>query len=216
MKNLTKNLIILGSIILSINSCAPAYVPNVLNVPLFSKKGEIQLAVNTGTAGFDPQVAYAITDHVGVMLNGSFSDRTFQESNDYHRHNFLEFGTGYYTKLEENIRVEVFVGAGNGNVVTVNNTTINANLTRFFIQPSIGYSSNYFDFSFTTRLAAVNVKTGSIGNTNLFIEPVLTTKFGSKYVKGMLQFGLSLPTKSPEFNFLPFMLSVGLQIKLNQ
>jgi len=69
---------ILVFIILIINGCAPAYVPNVINTPLLSNKGEIQTSIHTGIAGFDPQFAYAITDHIGFMSICIYVQKTIQ------------------------------------------------------------------------------------------------------------------------------------------
>jgi hypothetical protein len=75
MKDLTFNpiaLLLYAGAVVYLTSCAPAYVPNALNTPLFNNKGEIHIAANTGISGFDPQLAYAVTDNIGVMVNGSF------------------------------------------------------------------------------------------------------------------------------------------------
>lgn len=54
-------------IVIGLSSCAPAYVPNVINTRLLSNKGDTRLNVNSGFSGFDPQFAYALTDNTGIL-----------------------------------------------------------------------------------------------------------------------------------------------------
>jgi len=213
-----KNVIFFIAIIIAINSCAPAYVPNVINTPLLSNKGEIQAAIHTGVSGTDPQLAYALTDNIGVMLNGSFANRTSDSTDDFHKHQFAELGLGYYTKIGESGRFETFGGGGLGNLQakfdnTVWNTYADVNSYRFFIQPTIGASTNIFDGSFSSRFVMVNLKQNSISSTGFFVEPVLTGKIGYKYVKAVIQLGFSLPlnSKNIDFYYQPFLFSIGLQ-----
>ncbi len=85
---------LLACIIILFHACAPAYVPDVINTPLLSNKDELQVSLNTGISGFDPQIAYAVTDHIGVMLNGSFTNRISDSTDNYHKHTFVEVGSG--------------------------------------------------------------------------------------------------------------------------
>ncbi|HRC89903.1 MAG TPA: hypothetical protein PK910_07795, partial [Bacteroidales bacterium] len=97
MKSRQLSFLLCAFVALIINSCAPAYVPNVLNAPMLTNKNEVQAAVYIGTSGFDPQIAWAPTNHIGVMANASFMNSTSDSTENYHKHNFFEFGAGYYT-----------------------------------------------------------------------------------------------------------------------
>lgn len=216
-------LLSIGLIAFLLGSCAPAYVPNVISTPLLSNKGEMQFSVNTGIAGFDPQFAYAVTDHIGVMVNGSFANWTSDSTDNYHKHKFLEIGTGYYTKLGESARFETFGGVGFGNLhanysndLWISRATVNS--TRFFIQPTIGATTKVFDGSFATRVAYVSLTQDEIKGSGIFLEPVLTGKIGYKNVKGVMQLGLSLPFNHNDliFNYQPFIFSVGLQVNIGK
>lgn len=199
-------------------SCAPAYTPNIVNTPLFSSKGEIQAAIGTGTSGFDPQLAYAITDHIGVMANASFANRS--DSANFHKHSFKELGVGYTIPIGDAGRFEVYGGGGWGSVDAMYHSGIfdgrsNATYNRFFIQPSVGAVTDIFEGAFTPRLVFVNMhndidslKTNAI---DPFIEPTMTVKIGWKYVKMMFQVGLSLPfAEVKNYGNQPFMFSIGL------
>lgn len=204
--------------ILLINACAPAYIPNVINTPLLTNKGELQVAVYSGTSNFDQQFAYAASDHLGFMLNSSFANNFDTPANYKHMHKFVEIGSGYFTRLENNGRFEVFGGFGGGNLKAkytsdLWNQNLNANSCRIFIQPAIGASTKTFDGSFATRLVMVNIYQGANYATAYLIEPALTAKIGYKYVKAVAQFGLSLPAgrTSADFAYQPILFSLGIQ-----
>lgn len=204
-------------------SCAPSYIPNVVNTPLFSNKGEFQASVNTGVSGFDPQLAFAVTDHIGLILNGSFANRTSDTTDNFHKHQFVELGAGYYQKVGKSGRFEVFGGGGFGKVRALYENELwydqtDVNSLRFFVEPVIGATTTIFDGSFTPRLVLVNLYQESAGNVGVFIEPTITAKFGYKYFKTVFQLGFSLPFNGNniEFEYQPFIFSVGIQATLGK
>ena len=69
--------------IILISSCTPPkYIPNVLNTPMLSNTGEIQASIHMAVSGFDPQLAIAITDNLGLMANGSFLNNETNSMDD--------------------------------------------------------------------------------------------------------------------------------------
>lgn len=216
LNTLRKYVRILFAIVM-LHSCAPVYIPNVINTPLLSEKGNVNININTGVSGIDPQVAVAVTDNIGVMLNGSFANRTSDSSANFHQHNFLELAGGYYTKLGDQGRFEAFGGYGMGNIKTeyYNNlwhSFANVNSQRIFVQPAIGATTDMFDGSFATRFVFVYLTQDNIQRNSFFFEPVLTGKIGYKYLKATCQLGLSLPINAPlQFEYQPFIISIGLQ-----
>lgn len=201
-----------------ITSCAPAYTPNIVNTPLLSSKGEFQAIVGTGTSGIDPQLAFAITDHIGIMVNGSFANRA--DSLNFHKHSFAEIGGGYTISIGDAGRFEIYGGGGMGSIDAMYKEGIfygrsKATYNRFFIQPSIGAVTDVFEGAFTPRLVFVNMNhsTDSLSyySTDPFIEPTISAKIGWKYIKVMFQVGFSFPlTKIVNYGHQPFMFSIGL------
>ncbi len=205
-----------------LNSCSPEYIPNVINAPLLSQKGEIQAAIHTGTAGTDPQFAYALTDNIGIMLNSSFASRT-DSGASYHTHNFIELGAGYFNKFGGIGTYEIFGGYGAGNLEadyanSLWSSYANVTSNRIFIQPSAGISSDIVDFGLSTRFVIVSMTQNSAKSTGLFLEPAITAKLGYKYVKLMYQFGLSFPLneKTMDFSNQPLLMSIGIQVFINK
>jgi len=143
------------------------YVPNSQNVPMMEEKGDIK--ANVGAK--DLQVAYAVTDHVGVMVNGYYNKNDWAvtsgtlENKYYSTRSLIEGGAGYYTAFGDIGRFEVYGGAGYGSVrhdydlVDDGNTTesnsYKANITRFFMQPAVGIQKESVGLAFSTRFAGV-------------------------------------------------------------
>lgn len=215
----TRNLffLFLFSLVIIINSCAPAYVPNVVNAPLLTNKGEVQVSLHAGTSGFDPQAAYAITNHLGIMANASFMNSTSDTTNNYHKHGFIEMGAGYFTNFGGRFKFETFAGYGAGKIEAYYenehwDSYSQADVSRYFIQPSLGITSKVIDFGISARLAFVNLKQGDLSEGALMVEPAATLKFGWDHIKAVAKVGLSVPAdKSITFNYQPFMISLGLQ-----
>jgi hypothetical protein len=205
------------SFILILGSCAPAYVPNVLNAPMLTNKNEVQVALHAGTSGFDPQVAYAITNHIGVMANASFMDQTSDTTDSYHKHGFIEFGAGYYTNFAKRFKFETFAGAGFGKIEAEYDngswtSFSQADIKRYFVQPTLGITSKVIDFGISARIALVNLKQQTNTISGLMFEPAATLKLGWDHLKAVAQVGISAPfNKDINFNYQPFLISLGLQ-----
>ncbi|MBN1181420.1 MAG: hypothetical protein JXB49_03975 [Bacteroidales bacterium] len=221
-----KNLYFLpGFIIILIiaSSCAPAYVPNVVNTPMLSNKGDTKIAIHGGTAGFNPQFAIGITDNIGLMVNGSFADRTSDSTDNFHKHQFAELGIGYYKKLGRIGRFETFGGCGYGKVKAYYDNAIwedyaNTEYIRAFLQPSIGLTTKVIDFSLTPRFVMVNLTQSGHKDIGYFAEPVVTTKLGYEYFKITSQLGFSFPLNLShiDFDYAPMIFAVGMQINIGR
>jgi hypothetical protein len=221
--------------IISFQSCAPAYIPNRVNSPMFKNAGEITGEISVGQSGFDPQIAVAVTDHIAVMANGSFalpqSDNV--DSLDFHRHSFFEGGLGYYKKLDDRRFFEIFGGFGKGTVDTywengaiISDVRVKSTYNRFFIQPTIGMSNRVVDLGFTNRFVLVQMNVDDqylnnyvINNYDYFWEPAFTFRVGGPNVKFSTQVGFSIPVNQMSENSYEhrwFMASLGMQMRLNR
>lgn len=226
MKFKIGNIILNGiiiAVILFFYSCAPAYIPNVINSPMFNNGGELQVSTYASTSGLDAQAAFAISDNVGIMANGSFMDRTDEFNNDYHKHKFIEFGGGYYDQIERRGRYEIFAGFGAGELQAKYDNSIWSSYTdvksyRYFLQPAIGVTGNVADFSTAMRVVLIDLYQGSRREKAYFFEPAITGKLGYKHVKAIMQFGLSIPTNpdAVDFNYQPVIMSLGLQLNIGR
>jgi hypothetical protein len=106
-------------------SCAPVYVPTTRNAPLFRGAGEFQASAYL-TTGLDAQVAYALTDHIGVT--GSYNFLSQKQGlppdapvPDFKRkNNFGEIGLGLYQSTRS-MRYELYAGYGKGEGTSYSN-----------------------------------------------------------------------------------------------
>lgn len=210
--------IFITGVLFNLQSCAPAYVPTMVNTPLFSEAGEFQAKVNYGTSGLDPQLAYSVSDHVGILANASFQEWTSPTTGEYHRHSLAEFGGGYYGKMGSIGRFEGYAGYGFGKIKADYSNDLwdsrtNVYLHKVFLQPGIGITTDYVDAAFSPRIAWADMSQPDEHATRVFFEPVITFKMGYKVVKGVVQMGFSLPlgTKELDFVYQPFMFSIGIQ-----
>jgi hypothetical protein len=226
---------------LIIQSCAPVYVPNVRNAPLFSKSGEFQGSVQLGTSGVDLQSAVAVSNHIGLMGNFSYANRNNNRNNtntgtttyddDYHRHRFYEGGIGYFYN-DETLCYEVYAGYGQGQGSSNDNgflgtQTLDATgkFVRYFLQPSLGFNKKNIHLAFTTRFSVVNYTefSNSLGvkvmkdDPKLFLEPAFTAKFNfiERRLFAILQVGFnSGMSEDVYFDYPFFHFSTGLGFRL--
>ena len=173
LQSITHKLLAGGLLLVSLTGCKVMYTPTMQNVPLLQEQGDIKVTLNTNNL----QGAYALTENVGVMVNGSFHSSEWKvedgmNSNEvYSSRRFnVEGAGGYFKKLGENGSFEVYGGAGYGNV-SYNNTfsyynpdinldetqnlKFSANAMKVFVQPSIGTVGENLEVAFSTRLVAL-------------------------------------------------------------
>lgn len=213
--------------LLFITGCAPLYTPNVIHAPLFSQKNDADIQLGTGTCGYDAQVAYAPTNYLGVMVNGSFKDKETTDTNYYHKHNFIEAGVGYYGKIGDAGRYECYAGYGNAQAESFVDGfygLVKGRYNRFFIQPSIGAKTDIFDGAFSLRIVYINMYDVSknVGYTPsqlsaYYYEPVLTGRIGYKFVKFFIQGGLSIPFQTQlKYTDSPFIINWGFHFNFSE
>jgi hypothetical protein len=161
----------------SLQSCRTVYGPTTANVPLLQEKGELK--ANLYLTDF--QAAYAVTDNIGVMVNGQYrkSTSTFElttnGSKSYEEkivttNSGAEIGVGYFTNTKRFTCFEIYGGIGLPSVKIKDETTngngyYNTSGVKFFIQPSIGHVSRGFDIAFTPRFTAVKFGTPTTSYT---------------------------------------------------
>lgn len=218
---ISQQLFFVLGILVIISSCNPTYLPNTINSPIFSNKGEFQTRMIGGASGFNPQFSYALTHHWGVMLNGSFFNPA-DEFNVHHPTTLVELGTGLYSNTNGWFVYEIFTGFGGGqsygNIeIDPGNTILsNSNYSRFFIQPALGVVTEFFDMSLATRFVALDVipeVATTLRTSQGFFEPALSLAVGFRYVKLHAQMGFSLPMGDQNnlaFQYQPFMFNTGI------
>lgn len=212
--------------VLTISSCAPAYIPNAINAPLLNNKGETQLSFHGGMGGLDEQTSFAVSKNIALMANFNYLNDTKDSDQTYHKHIFGEAGIGYYFKSNSKIHFETFAGFGLGKVDVKTYFWSSEIITkcqnkRIFLQPTVGFSSELVDFSFTPRFVYVIMKPEYLQYSTVnypFLEPTVAFRLGYKYFFFTSQFGISLPltklNNNDWFNYQPIIFSIGITVKL--
>jgi hypothetical protein len=217
-QQVVKNLKIFAIIILLLltGSCTHYYyAPNMHNVPLFQQKEELHLDLS-GSAGneftaFEVQAAFSITDNIGIMGNGFVVNRNRElYPDEYGRGHLLEGGVGTFVPIYHNVIFETYFGAGLGKVENGYDTGISSKLSlnRYFLQPSIGYTSDFMDIALSLRLNGLRYNDIQLSGDlyqedqdqiqyisrnpfSIIVEPAVTLRGGWEHVKFQLQVGFS-------------------------
>jgi hypothetical protein len=185
------------------SGCSSVYMPNVPNTPMLSTKGELSTGAHItlkGNASFNS--AYAVGEHVGVMLNGSLMN-SHRTKKDF-RHNLLEAGGGYFTTFGPNGNriLEIYTGLGRGSSertyktktsdgpITYDHQEVTFN--KYFLQ--VNYSSkrkktlrlvgHSFGLNYGTALRASYINMDEFFRNdikqptedNIFLEPIFFTR----------------------------------------
>jgi hypothetical protein len=226
--------------LLALNACSPKYyVPNTQNVPLLSKRGDLNLSAAGNTNQVEVQGAFALTQHIGLMANGVLFIPKNESNGNGGKGSLGEVGAGYYLPIANHLVFEAYGLVGYGGVenympFTVNNYPgtsgkINANLLRFALQPNIGFKSKYFHAAISSRFVSVNYSNirGSLtyndidqatylnSHKSLFIaEPALTLRGGVEHIKLQVQLAGSYNLSQSDFLQEKSLLSVGLNFDL--
>jgi len=212
--------------------CAPVYVPNVRNSPMFTKAGEFQASAQVGN-GLEIQSAFAVSDHVGVMSNYSYINATDPDNEeDYIQHRIFEGAIGYFTNRDDSF-FEVFAGYGRGKGTTFESyeffgsesLAATGRYHRYFIQPAFGQNKEAFQFSFAPRLSMVDfyefanelASTTIEEDAKFFFEPAFIGRYNFAHNRIFVTFqtGVSLGmSENVYFDRRTFQLAGGLGFRL--
>lgn len=225
------------------------YMPNSHNVPLFHERGEVRAMIGKSTPGtpgpkyllqtmalmivdeqpgFELQGAYALTDHLGLVLNG-FSVHNGRSLNA----RYAEAGAGWFTELDDHVVVEAYATAGLGRIrqEVSRNGEGRIDLARACLQPALGYSSRNFDLAFSLRLTALvfhdyegpalddhgyDRRMAALAGQapRAIVEPALTLRFGPRSARMQLQWGWANNLGRP-LDMVDQTFSLGLQLSIN-
>ena len=166
-----KTILILLLIPLFLTSCFHVYyAPNTVAAPMLSHKNEVRingLYAYGGDSEYDGgelQLAYAIKDNWGLMFNSFFAGNSHAKDEYYEtgHGSYFEAGAGYFNRFEPGSKwmYECYGGLGFGSVTNDYDYLdySKVGVTKFFIQPSVGFKSRYFEFAFVPRMGVVNWK----------------------------------------------------------
>lgn len=227
--------------LLALTSCAPAYLSNTRNTPLFGEAGEFAGAVVLGS-GIEGQLAGSLTDHFAVMANVEVSMQKNTDPSYTKDYLFYEGGLGYFGR-SRTLRYEVFAGYGMGKGKSYDSyyyfqtgtqsVITEGKFQRAFLQPSFGTNNKKFNLIFAPRFSFVKFTefntTDPLVDVSLqtitppegfhfFFEPSLTTRFhliGNLH--GFFQLNLNAPVPNDVvFGYQSLSAAIGIQVHTGQ
>lgn len=178
----------------------------------------------SGCGLYNLQSAYAISNHIGVMTDGMYHNRHIRsEDSSVEKLNifFGEAGAGYFSTFgkKKNSLIQCYGGGGYGATSDKIEDPkqlypeVNAKYFNIFLQPGLAYINKNLELAFDLRVNYVNLFKihASLydkfewwntdfyyySDTSLYfinLEPSLTMKVGGEKLKGVLQFGITIPT----------------------
>jgi len=223
---------------LLITSCVSVYRPNPINTPLLEKEGDIKTSLMIQD-GLHLQTAAAVNKNIGVMFNAGYDLSSFKhagisEDDEDKEHLIIEGGIGFFDKFSDNWMWEIYTGYGFGTFKVKKDDfgfwesehmDAEGNIGRFFIQPTVAYSSEHFAISFALRTCYVTIldyeSTSDVrlSKYGYFYEPAVTMKFGGEKFKVVTQIGYSKPRRhgiltgwEPE----PFFGGIGFEVNIGR
>ncbi len=212
--------------LLFLTRCVTLYKPNVIYSPLLKEKGELITSASLGLSGsglYNVQAGYAISNHIGVIINGMYHNRNRSSADSsVEKLNIIfgEAGAGYFKpfRIKKNGLFQFYTGGGFGSTTDkINNTNqpnpeVNAKYFNIFIQPGVAFTSKNFEVAFDLRANYVhlfNIHTYLFDNFEWWntdfkfysdttinfmnLEPAITIKAGEGKLKGVLQLGAIIP-----------------------
>ncbi|MBZ0201736.1 MAG: hypothetical protein IT281_03390 [Ignavibacteria bacterium] len=213
-----------------LSSCTTVYVPNEINTPLFTDKNEFRGGLSYGVSGLNLHLAYSITNHFGLMTNGSYINLSKSSSSIYQRYG--EFGIGYFRKFDAGKQAtadfELFGGLGFGETRSHDNNTIDqkeeGTYYKTFLQPTMAFALGWIHLALSFRFNYLSFYSHTTTNSSVLkdnpkaigVEPAISLLMGTYPLKMKYQIGVSMigPTNSVIFGRDFFFTSIGLVIGL--
>ena len=206
-------------------ACNPIYYsPNTQLVPLLSGKGDHSIAIAGNNTRGELQAAYAVGNQFALGVTGGRFRQKDNSSGDGGSGTFGEVAVGYFQNITDHVVFEAYGLYGMGNVenhfkssVAANPGTdgkIAADLTRFGVQPALGYRGKLFEAAISARVASLSYSNpqGTLvfdrlnqanylkSNDQMWLaEPALTLRAGAQFLKLQLQIGRSVNLTNSDF-----------------
>jgi hypothetical protein len=209
--------------LLILAGCKTMYVPNMQNVPMFKDKGEVILSSTFSNY----QLAYNPISNLGILFNGQYYDRKIPTLDDGKSGNYkgyghlIEGGLGYLKKMEDNTRIEIYAGYGQGYgrisfwETWSTGSGGESRYNKYFFQPVFILNSGNFETALSARFSSlqfydfVDFSGKSLKSKQpTFVEPAITVRaelLRGLSFKGQMQCSLSVDNTGNTFNsYLPY------------
>lgn len=158
-----KKIIAPFAILVSFSSCVTLYKPNAVQSPMLKEKGDFAGTASLGILGTgyaNGQAAYAVSEDIGVMVNGMAHSRIYNDGNSTENLNILssEAAIGFFEELDgkNDQFFHCYIGGGLGSAHDIlkysdstlsQNPKISSHYWNSFIQPGISFFNKNWEFA---------------------------------------------------------------------
>ncbi|MDX2048108.1 MAG: hypothetical protein SFU87_15060 [Chitinophagaceae bacterium] len=214
------------------------YTPSAHNAPLIKEKHDLNFnaALSSGTlhSGSELRGSFLPGKHFGITAAYSSGGN---KSRGTVRHNRLELGAGYITKLSNQWHFETYGGWGTGNIDNSHYTgTSHVKLSHFFIQPAFAITNDKktVRLGLVSRFAGVNFKVTDtsfatdrepFSNAQLislyekpfrmFWEPCIVLRYGWKVFQFHTAYSVSVGLGNDDLHRSKSNFSLGVSLQFN-
>ncbi|MET4080494.1 hypothetical protein ABIB40_000434 [Pedobacter sp. UYP30] len=146
-----KSVLFFFCIVFLFSGCSSVYMPNVPNTPMLSKQGEFSGGAHTSLKGnASVNGAYAVSDHVGLLISGSTMNSSRRAKDFSHR--LIEIGGGYFTTFgNENTRIlEIYAGVGKGSS-DITYRTYNHDVLQSSEVQKVAYRKSFLQVNYSSK-----------------------------------------------------------------
>jgi len=203
-----------------LTGCSSAYIPSPKNIPLFEKKGEVQIEACASTNSIFATGSFAFSEKYALIANGSMAycyilGRPIRSYNELTifldgdvPHRSVELGLGRYNlSLLPEWRLEIFAGTGYGAAHSFFGNDNKQHYYQGFMQLNTGKKYKHAEIGWSYRMvySGFYFKNGYyrdphsgeyiFGNGNyqaLHLEPLFVVRTGGQRLKVSFRAGLNL------------------------
>jgi len=194
---------------------AQQFYPMSHNTPMMSTQGELQLGLLFCSPKLEFQSAYAITNRLGVMVNGGYSVISAETNMKAQRS--AEVGAFYFIPLKNDHVFELSAGGGYGKIPYWNSTLSiddQTSIVSLFVQPAYGFllKSKRQDYMCNLSLRYSSVTINDINRQ--FLEPGFMMKSCFKALDLAIYIGYAndiKKTKTDVWQNIPITFGIGIQ-----
>jgi len=209
-------------------SCeTPHYIPPVRPSAMHTQSHEAVVTTAYGSSGAGPFLSYSLADNFSLSASGMYNWYSYSST----RYSYFDISGTRSELKNDQFYMGFTFGPGFGrvfkDVLQYPDTLIPrkieySSFIKLFVQPTIGFSSDYFDVYFNCRIAYMNfLKIYTYSPTtnkqqSIFFEPAIGLQGGYKFIKLFLQLGFVFPTtKNNTFYYEPVFMNFGLRSKFS-
>jgi hypothetical protein len=189
------------------------YRATALRVPLVKEQHDVDIQLNSSTAGTEIYAAYAPLDNIAISAGYAGSKDTNFDRNS--RFSDLEFSVmPFYAK--NMLRLEMPLGFGYTRRESLDNSFATFQpYTRYFIQPTVAMGWEYIDLALIFRSTFIEY-TNPAFKQDIRNQLGIMFRAGIPTVKAMAQFSTEFGTQNTDLvDYYPIHVAVGLNFYFN-